>query len=1283
MSSRVISVQGQATVRDVQGQVRALRIGDALEQGARVELGDGARVEIQNADGRSEILLPEEAVDSAWRLDAPLATETSPLQRSVRAAVAAVERGQDDPLRALANPEAGLSSDGDGDSGHGFIRLGRLSEAVDASSREAGRSAQAGTAAPAVAEAQPIAAGQDTADDEGRGRSRRSPSLPGHGRVEEDGTLTVSGVLADPLDSDDQGFAIGHYAGKYGDLSMQKDGGWHYALRNGSAEVQQLGDGDLKYDAFTVFTVNGAREQVQIEVHGKSEVASRGNGAVQEDVSLQANGQLLASSPHVGFKSVIDKKGAYGRLTLDSAGNWLYVLDNDAAHVQALTDADSRIDSFVVDLLDGGASAVEVKVQGRDDPARIRGASSGLVVEDGGFNGADPVVDGWLNVDDPDAGQAEFKTVVKVQGKHGEGSQASQGYWKYRLHNDSEAVQTLTAGETLTDSVIVETKDGTTQAITITIRGETESAQEGRGRVAEDEILMIDGQLVSSSHFVGFKPAQQQGGYGKLSVDAKGKWRYQLDNDSAKVQALDGGEQRVDSFAVALADGGETRVAIDIDGKDDPRLRSDMQGDVAEALLPNGLYPLPGNAPVVASGEVAAAAGLGGGEVRFAAPTLALSSGGKPVRWQVSADARRLVAVTDEREVLQLQLDGQDRWQATLRAAIDHASSSDATTLDIGIELYDGKGHVQDRGVLKLRICDDGIAAAECGTQEVLMTPVSTNLLIVFDVSGSMRHRGTGGEWLDEAGKSRLQVAKEALLNLVDRYRDAGDVKVRLVLFATDASTGWHYPVERDDPGWVTADQLREYMDSGALERMVLGNGATNYRKAAEVAMDKFHTPGALENAQHVAYSLTDSIPTGKESHIDGKTQGNWEAFLSDKKMTSYALAIGEDIKDSSKIKPLGFDGLKHTGIEPLLVSDMSQLDTALTGVTHTNVHTGNLARFGADGGFVRTLQLGSRGFIYDREAGTLTATDALPGSYHFDAVTHLLTVEYEGGSVKVDMDDGSYAVHMPVRLPREMKVEFTLEDGDGDSVHDSLLFQPLLSNGGPLPAATPAINRVSGSSGDDNVLAGTPGRDEIHGGRGSDTLTGLGGNDYLVGGGGDDMLDGGDGNDILFGGYGNDILYGGNGRDTLYGNSGNDRLFGGDGDDFLIGGIGNDTMTGGNGRDVFQFFRSRGQGEKLEDSATLITDFDRREDLIDLRGLNPRGFSFAGTRTPMEHDITLHRESDGTHIDIAMRGADNNSRLVQYQTRIVVEGADLLEGRSSHDALEALTGGPGAIVLM
>ena len=143
-------------------------------------------------------------------------------------------------------------------------------------------------------------------------------------------------------------------------------------------------------------------------------------------------------------------------------------------------------------------------------------------------------------------------------------------------------------------------------------------------------------------------------------------------------------------------------------------------------------------------------------------------------------------------------------------------------------------------------------------------------------------------------------------------------------------------------------------------------------------------------------------------------------------------------------------------------------------------------------------------------------------------------------------------------------------------------LLQPLRSYGGPTPtmalgARSPAIDLGGGCIRADQRgaprdgpcdagayervlcrgravdIVGTPGDDDLSGGRERDTFLGLGGDDDFQGSLDRDRACGGAGDDHLIGGPDEDVLVGGRGNDVLDGEGGRDRCLGGPGRDDRI----------------------------------------------------------------------------------------------------------------------------------
>src|SRR3546814_14110591 len=82
----------------------------------------------------------------------------------------------------------------------------------------------------------------------------------------------------------------------------------------------------------------------------------------------------------------------------------------------------------------------------------------------------------------------------------------------------------------------------------------------------------------------------------------------------------------------------------------------------------------------------------------------------------------------------------------------------------------------------------DDLPTAVASERSVTAVEIDSNLLIVLDVSGSMADPS------GVPGLSRLDLAKQAISALLDKYDDLGDVKVQLVTFsssATDQTSVW------------------------------------------------------------------------------------------------------------------------------------------------------------------------------------------------------------------------------------------------------------------------------------------------------------------------------------------------------------------------------------------------------------------------------------------------------------------------------------------------------------
>ncbi|WP_324040397.1 VCBS domain-containing protein, partial [Aeromonas dhakensis] len=269
--------------------------------------------------------------------------------------------------------------------------------------------------------------------------------------------------------------------------------------------------------------------------------------------------------------------GALGSLSITEGGTWTYNVDN--SKVQYLGEGETKVETFVVESVDGTTHTVTITITGVNDSAVIGGTDSGNVVEDE----TNPTLTetGTLTVTDVDgADEAKFVSGngVASAGALGSLTITEGGAWTYNV--DNSKVQYLGEGETKVETFVVESVDGTTHTVTITITGVNDAAVitgTDTGGVTEDEsnptltesgiLSVTDVDGADEAKFVSGNGTPSAGALGSLSITEGGAWTYNVDN--SKVQYLGEGETKVETFTVASVDGTTHTVTITITGVND------------------------------------------------------------------------------------------------------------------------------------------------------------------------------------------------------------------------------------------------------------------------------------------------------------------------------------------------------------------------------------------------------------------------------------------------------------------------------------------------------------------------------------------------------------------------------------------------------------------------------------------------------------------------------------------------------------------------------------------
>ncbi|MFM9801662.1 VCBS domain-containing protein, partial [Aeromonas dhakensis] len=402
----------------------------------------------------------------------------------------------------------------------------------------------------------------------------------------ETGTLTVTDVDG----ADEAKFVAGNgvaSTGALGSLTITETGAWTYNVDN--SKVQYLGEGETKVETFTVASVDGTTHTVTITITGVNDAAvitGTDTGGVTEDESnptLTETGTLTVTDVDGADEAKFvagngtPSAGALGSLTITEGGAWTYNVDN--SKVQYLGEGETKVETFTVASVDGTTHTVTITITGVNDSAVIGGVDSGNVVEDE----TNPTLTetGTLSVSDVDgADEAKFLAGngTPSAGALGSLTITEGGAWTYNV--DNSKVQYLGEGETKVETFVVESVDGTTHTVTITITGVNDAAVitgTDTGGVTEDEsnptltetgtLTVTDVDGADEAKFLAGNGTPSAGALGSLTITEGGAWTYNVDN--SKVQYLGEGETKVETFTVASVDGTTHTVTITITGVND------------------------------------------------------------------------------------------------------------------------------------------------------------------------------------------------------------------------------------------------------------------------------------------------------------------------------------------------------------------------------------------------------------------------------------------------------------------------------------------------------------------------------------------------------------------------------------------------------------------------------------------------------------------------------------------------------------------------------------------
>ena len=940
-----------------------------------------------------------------------------------------------------------------------------------------------------------------------------------------------------------------------GTVVVNIDGSYTYTLGDG---VQSLAAGATLTDTFTYEVTDEAgavsTATVTITIVGTNDgpVATADTVVGSED-NLVLTGSLVATDvddPETLSYEVADGGApTSGAVNINLNGTYSYQLSDSA---QSLAAGDTLTDTFTYEVTDsqGAASTatITITIVGTNDgPVATADAISGTednLVLTGSLVATDVDIPETLSFSVADGGAPTSGTVTVNP----------DGTYTYQL---SDSAQSLSAGETLTDTFTYEVADSqgavSTATITITIVGTNDGPVATADMVSGTEDAgVLTGTLVATdadaSDTLTFSLAE--GGEptsGSVVVNADGTYTYTLGD----TQSLAEGETLADTFTYSVDDGqggtSTATVTITIIGTND--------GPVATAGTLTGSE----DSTVLTGSLVASDADA------TDTLTYSLAEGGEATSGTVvvNADGTYSYTVGDAAQSLG---DGETLTDTFTYDVTDSQGEVSTATITITIVgTNDGpvatEGTLsgsEDTGVLTGSLAatdaDSGdtmtFSLAEAGDPEFGTVTINADGTFSYMPSAEMQALAVGDTQIDTftyqvsdgaGGTDTATVtvtitgSNDGPVAVADSGTTAEDAAITIDVLANDfdVDSGSSFEVTSFDGTSASGASVTQNPD-GTFSYDPSGSEALTALDDGETATDTF------------TYTITDEHGASRTATVTVLVTGTGGSDI-----PVGATLVGTE-SDDVLVGTGGDDNIAGLGGDDILIGDgpppfedfvnAQDIPRSAFGIApSSDVGDDGLPRVVIDGEHDRNNDIDF--FKFEMKAGEKLILDIDYARNQGDSFDPMLWL-YNGDGNQVAQNDDS-----------------STRSGGGGSVHgyDSYIEYTVTADGVYYAAVTGYYQNPldsgdsSGYSSGDYILNTSiePTEDSTGFGDTPQTIVAVEhGTDLNVLGsaGGDDVLDGGSGDDLLLGG------------------AGDDDLSGGTGDDILSAGIGSDTLDGGAG---------------------------------------------------------------------------------------------------------------------
>ncbi|MDP9525067.1 retention module-containing protein [Pseudomonas protegens] len=788
--------------------------------------------------------------------------------------------------------------------------------------------------------------------------------------------------------------------------------------------------------------------------------------------------------------------GTYGTLVLNANGSYIYTLNTSDADFKALHGNGNGTETFTYTLTDSdgdpSTANLVLQIHNNDDPVVLNGLNVNggelTVYEKNLSDGSSPntpaltqsgtftvtaldglqtltvgginVVSGGVAAGFPQSTTTALGNTLTITGYNAGTGVVSYSYTLL----DNEAHPTALGANSIAEhfNVVATDSDGSTASGVIDVNivddlpgavADTASGVEGATinvSVLGNDVLGADGAAVggavvgvragsnTASSAIGGLGTNIAGTYGSLTLDAAGNAVYHSNPNSVSPP----GASDVFTYTIRDSDGDESTTTLTINVTDSGlkavtdqdvtvyEKALDLNKDGQDLAAGTVTGSDPGSTAETASGTLVGSVSGGSGGITFSLVGSATGSYG------------------------QILLNPNGTYTYTLTSAPKTTPNANdgANTLSESFtyKATDALGN-STTGSILVSIVDD-VPKAVATERSVTAVEVDSNLLLVIDVSGSMADPS------GVTGLTRLDLAKQAISALLDKYDNMGDVKVQLVTFSSTATDR--------TPVWVDVATAK------AIVATLVAGGGTNYDAAVAAAKLAFVTSGQLSGAQNVGYFFSDGAPTAGQE-IGTADETAWKAFLDANGIKNYAIGLGSGVSNTN-LDPLAYDGSTHVNTNAVVVTDLNQLNSVLSGTVQGSPVTGSLlgdgGSFGADGGFIKSIVVDGGTYTYDPKGNSNQGSLTFSGTTNngtFNTVNNSVSIATSnGGTLVVNLDTGDFSYNSQ-KVTGSVITEtfgYTVSDNDGDLASSTLVVK-VNPNAPPVAGDDHIITNVLSSS--------------------------------------------------------------------------------------------------------------------------------------------------------------------------------------------------------------------------